>query len=711
MYLQKSTLKQIMRKIYIFSAVILIFNFTSCGQRKSTPEKEKFMYTNALINESSPYLLQHAHNPVNWYPWGEEALAKAKSENKMLLISVGYAACHWCHVMEHESYEDTTVANVMNKNFVCIKVDREERPDVDQVYMNAAYLINGNGGWPLNALAMPDGRPFYAGTYFPKNKWIELLNYFADLYKNENQKLQEQADAVSKGIRGIENVPKNIDHILFNEDTLNEMFSQFRPRLDMEKGGTRGSMKFPMPSVWEYLLHYNYLSGNKEALLAVETTLQNMAFGGIYDQVGGGFSRYATDSSWHAPHFEKMLYDNAQLVSLYSHAYQLTKNPLYKRIVYETIAFVQRELTAPEGGFYSSLDADSEGEEGKFYVWSEQEIKDILGNDAQIFIDCYGITSKGNWEHGKNIPDINEGTKNILKKYNLSNTEFQNKIETLKSKVLTARDKRIRPHTDDKILTSWNALMSTGLIDAYKAFGDEKFLELAQRNIDFLIKNISTNQNNLYRNYKNGKASIPAFLDDYAFMISALINYYQVSFKESYLQKANNFTKYTQQHFFDKASGMFFYTDDQHSNLIARKMEVADNVIPSSNSEMAKNLLQLSLFFENKNYEDESAQLVKNVIDDIKKNVGYYSNWALVMALQVRPIYEVAITGKDWKEKLSTIQSHYLPGCIFLGGETEGNLALLQNKLIEGKTMIFVCENKTCQRPVEDVDAALKQIK
>lgn len=697
-------------KLYTFYFVLLFCALSSCGQQNSKKEN-KIMYTNALIHETSPYLLQHAHNPVDWYPWGDEALAKAKKENKMLLISVGYAACHWCHVMEHESYEDTVVANIMNKNFVCIKVDREERPDVDQVYMNAAYLINGNGGWPLNALAMPDGKPFFAGTYFPKDKWIQLLEYFSDLYKNQKQKLEEQADHLSKGINDIENVPKNNTSVSFSATTLDEMFSTFSQRIDMDKGGTKGSMKFPMPSIWEYLLQYNYFNKNENALKAIEITLQHMAYGGIYDQVGGGFSRYATDPDWHAPHFEKMLYDNAQLVSLYSHAFQLTKNPLYKRIVYETIAFVKRELTSPEGGFYSSLDADSEGEEGKFYVWSKDEIKEILGSDAEIFSDYFGITSKGNWEPGKNIPDIIEGEKKIEKKYDLSADQLQNKIYELKLKVLKAREKRIRPQTDDKILTAWNALMTKGLIDAYEVFDENDFLQMAETNIDFLLKNISTRENALYRNYKNGKATIPAFLDDYAFLISALIDYYQVNFNENYLQKANEFTQYVEHHFYDKTTGMYFYTDDQHSNLIARKMEVADNVIPSSNSEMAKNLLVLGLYFENTNYESQSAQLVKNVIDDIKKSTGYYSNWAQVMALQIKSPYEVAILGNDWQQKLSEFHKHYLPNTIYLGGTKEGNLTLLQNKLVEGKTIIYVCENKTCQLPVEKVEAAMKQIK
>ncbi|MGH2647037.1 MAG: thioredoxin domain-containing protein, partial [Ginsengibacter sp.] len=439
--------------------------------------------------------------------------------------------------------------------------------------------------------------------------------------------------------------------------------------------------------------------------------LDNMADAGIYDQVGGGFSRYATDSKWHAPHFEKMLYDNAQLISLYSHAFQVTKKDLYKQIIYETIAFVQRELTSNEGGFYSSLDADSEGEEGKFYVWSKEEIKQILGSGAEIFCDYFGITDKGNWEPGKNIPDINMGDKNIEKKYNLTQDELLKKINSLKDIVFKEREKRIRPHTDDKILTSWNALMAKGLLDAYKTFGEKSFLDLAQKNIDFLLKNIVTKDSGLYRNYKNGNATIPAFLDDYAFMISTLIDYYEVTFNENYLQKANSLMEYVEQHFFDKSSGMFFYTDDQHSNLIARKMEVSDNVIPSSNSEMAKNLLFLGLYFENKNYEEQSKQLVKNVIDDVKKNLGYYSNWAQVMALQVREPYEVAIVGNDWQTKLQGLQKNYLPNAIFLGGNNEGTISLLQNKLVEGKTMIYVCENKTCQRPVEEVSEALKQIK
>ena len=669
------------------------------------------MNTNELIHESSPYLLQHAHNPVHWYPWGDTALLKARHENKMLLISVGYAACHWCHVMEHESYEDTTVAAIMNQYFVCIKVDREERPDVDQVYMNAAYLINGNGGWPLNAFAMPDGRPFFAGTYFPRDKWIQLLEYFADLYKNKRQGLDEQADHVSKGIREIENVPRNDKDVTFSPSTLDTMFSTLAQRVDRTKGGTVGAMKFPMPSIWEFLLIYHYRSKHPLALSLVETTLHQMARGGIYDQVGGGFSRYSTDPNWHAPHFEKMLYDNAQLVSLYSHAFQVTKNPLYQRIVYETIAFVERELTSPDGGFYSSLDADSEGEEGKYYVWTAIELERILGSDAPLFADYFGITAEGNWEPDKNIPDVNFGIAGITATYQLTENQLSERIAELSRKVLLERQKRVRPQTDDKILTAWNALMAKGLLDAYQAFGERSFLQMAATAIDFLLSKMGATQGTLCRNYKNGKATIPGFLDDYAFLITALIQYYQVTFDEVFLQKARELTGYVNRHFLDTSSGMYFYTDDQYSELIARKMEVADNVISASNSEMAKNIWLLSLYFENSDYEKQAEQLVKNISDDMMKNPGYYSNWAQALAMQITPVYEVAVAGENWAPLLADLQRHFLPHSIFLGGTDEGLLPLTQKKIVPGQSLIYVCTNKTCQLPVTEVQEALQQMK
>jgi len=663
---------------------------------------------NSLINETSPYLLQHANNPVNWFAWNETTLQKAKDEQKMLLISIGYAACHWCHVMEHQCFEDAEVAKVMNENFVCIKVDREERPDVDQVYMNAAYLINGNGGWPLNALAMPDGKPFFAGTYFPKENWIQLLEYFASAYKDDREKLLQQAENLSKGIREIEEVPFNDDNISVQKDIVEEMFSSLQNRIDFQRGGTKGAMKFPMPSVWEFLLQYHYFFKNKEALKAVEITLNNMANGGIFDQVGGGFSRYATDAKWHAPHFEKMLYDNGQLVSLYSNAYKVTKSELYKKVVYETLEFVERELTSPEGGFYSALDADSEGEEGKYYVWTKREVDDIVQEDATFYSEYYGITNSGNWEDQKNIPDVNYGDKELVKSYQLADKQISDKIKLLNKKLFNEREKRARPATDDKILTSWNALMTIGYLDAYKSFGEEKFLSSAKKNIDFLLKNVCTN-NSLFRSFKNNKAAINGFLDDYAFFITALIEYYQVSFDEFYLKKALTLADYTLAHFFDEKSGMFYYTNDLHSNLIARKMEITDNVIPSSGSQMTKNLLLLSYYFENQKFEEYAVQQMKNILADAQKNVNYYSNWAQGILMVLFPPFEVAIMGKEWEEKLRAFQKNYLPGAIFLGAEKTGTLPLLEGKESEN-TKIFVCKNKTCKLPVSEVGKALDEI-
>ncbi|NRA12842.1 MAG: thioredoxin domain-containing protein, partial [Crocinitomicaceae bacterium] len=385
--------------------ISVLFISSSCAQtaQKTKEDTNGHKYTNELIHESSPYLLQHAHNPVNWYPWGDKALKKAKDENKMLIISVGYSACHWCHVMEHESFEDTVVAKIMNDNFVCIKLDREERPDVDQIYMTAAQIITGRGGWPLNVLALADGRPFYAGTYFAKEQWMQVLEYFKNIQNTDPQKLIVEAEKITQGINSSENVLFNSNEVDFHMRDLNESFNLAKTNFDFIKGGGLNAPKFPMPSAWEYMLHYSYISKNAEALRAVEATLDNMAFGGIYDHVGGGFARYSTDTDWHVPHFEKMLYDNSQLVSLYTHAWQKTKNPLYKKVVDETLVFVEREMTSSEGGFYSSLDADSDGEEGKFYVWTKKEIDKALGENAAVFNAYYDVTEIGNWEHGKNI--------------------------------------------------------------------------------------------------------------------------------------------------------------------------------------------------------------------------------------------------------------------------------------------------------------------
>jgi uncharacterized protein YyaL (SSP411 family) len=699
-----------MKKEIQLSFVVLSLLFSSCKGQNKEPKKETHPYTNELIHESSPYLLQHAHNPVNWFPWVDKAFQKAKDENKLVIISIGYAACHWCHVMEHESFEDVEVAKYMNEHFVCIKVDREERPDVDQIYMTAAQLLTGSGGWPLNALALANGKPFYAGTYFPKESWLEKLAYFIDIQSKNPKALEEQAQKVTDGIHNSETITFSDEKSIATMDEINTLFNQWKPSIDFIKGGELSAPKFPMPSNWGFLLQYNYLTKNTDALKAVTIILDNMAFGGIYDQLGGGFSRYSTDVNWKAPHFEKMLYDNAQLISLYSHAYQVTKNPLYKAVVEKTLAFIESELTATNGGFYSSLDADSEGEEGKYYVWTEKEITTILGKEAQLFIDYYQVSKSGNWKKGTNILYRSIKEHRLEKKYNLTIIQIQSKIEANKIMLLKVRSKRIKPRLDDKILTSWNGLMIKGYIDAYETFGHEKYKEKALKNAKFILENVLQKNGELKRNYKNNAATINGLLDDYAFTIDAFISIYQATFDESYLSIAKELTDYSITHFFDAKSGMFFYTHNQFSNLISRKMEITDNVIPSSNSQMAKNLFQLGLFFDNEDYTSKSKQMLLNVKKDMHKNIRYYSNWGSLELLFISPPNEIAIVGENSETLRKEFTKYYLPNSLFLGAENEGTLSLLKGKLIANKTTIYVCTNKSCKAPTTNVADALKQI-
>jgi len=687
-------------------------------EKRMKQDKQTHKYTNQLIHESSPYLLMHAHNPVDWYPWGQKALDKAKRENKLVIISIGYAACHWCHVMERESFEDPEVAKIMNEYFISIKVDREERPDIDQVYMNAAQLLTGQGGWPLNAIALPDGRPFYAGTYYPKETWKSLLVQISNIYKQSPEKIEQQAKNLTEGIKSSEIITLNTGKPGFNPDDLDKIYTNWEGSIDFQEGGLKGAPKFPLPIGYHFLLKYHHMTQNKKALEAVKITLDKMALAGIYDQVGGGFARYSTDTYWKVPHFEKMLYDNGQLVSLYSAAYQLTKDPLYKKIVYETLEFIERELTSPglpKGGygFYSSLDADSEGEEGKFYTWTKEEIEKVLGKEAKLIIDYYNVTSAGNWETDKNILLRSKRDETFAEENKISVQELQKQVTSARQKLLEARSKKVRPPLDDKILTAWNALMLTGYVDAYRVFDEDRFLEKALKNALFIEKYMLSTDGRLNRNFKidKGKSSINGFLDDYAFAIKAFVSLYQATFDEQWLFKAERLLKYTLQHFYDKSSGMFYYTSDLDPQLIARKMEVTDNVIPASNSVMAANLYLLGEYFYNEDYIKISKQMVNNVKSNLVRGGTYFANWSILMAYFIEKPLEVAIVGDDCILKRKELDRHYLPNVILLGGKTEGKLPLLENKLVKGQTTIYVCKNKACMLPVTDTDRALKQIK
>jgi uncharacterized protein YyaL (SSP411 family) len=678
-------------------------------------ESTQSKYTNALIDETSPYLLQHAHNPVNWYAWNDETLEKAKREDKLILISIGYSACHWCHVMEHQSFEDEAVAKIMNEHFICIKVDREERPDIDQIYMLAVQLMTGQGGWPLNCFALPDGRPLYGGTYFPKEQWINILHNLADVYRNERDKAIEYAVRLTEGVKQAELIKEKEQQDEFTIETLHQSFIKWKSHFDKVEGGPNRAPKFPLPNNYQFLLRYAFSStvikeSGGEALQHVNLTLQKMAYGGIYDQIGGGFSRYSVDHYWKAPHFEKMLYDNAQLVTLYSEAFQATKNPLYKQVVYETLAFIERELTSAEGAFYSALDADSEGEEGKYYVWNKEELQTILKDNFNLFADYFNINERGLWEHNNYILLRHESDEAIALKHNISVELLQKTINTIKKQLLEIREQRIRPGLDDKTLTSWNALMLKGYVDAYTVFGEQHFLDVAIKNATFIITKQLRTDGGLNHNYKNGKSTINGYLEDYCFTIEALIALYEATFSENYLHQADKLINYCITHFQDKKSGLFYFTSDEDKALISRKMELSDNVIPASNSSIAKSLFKLGHHFENEDYILMSRKMLNNMLPEIVNYGAGYSNWAMLLLHFTEPFYEVAIVGKDSISKRQEFNKHYLPNSVFAGSIAESDLPLLKNRNINNQTYIYVCSNKTCNKPVNEVSEAVDYI-
>jgi len=692
--------------INTLTVISLLFFTLSCGNSQQHIEEveSKHQHTNLLIDESSPYLLQHAHNPVNWNPWGEAAFEKAKAEDKLVLISVGYSACHWCHVMEEESFEDSAIAEYMNENFICIKVDREERPDVDQIYMNAVQLMNGSGGWPLNCFALPDGRPVYGGTYFPKNNWMELLQNLAVTYEKDKGSFEKYATNLTEGIQQSELVTVATENSAVDIKILDGMLKKWKESFDNKHGGPNRAPKFPLPNNYEFLMQYGHLNDNDELLQHVDLTLNEMAMGGIYDQVGGGFARYSTDEKWKVPHFEKMLYDNAQLLTLYSQAFQRTKNPLYKKTVFQTVDWLTREMTTNEGAFYSALDADSEGEEGKFYVWTEEELKQALSaEEFETAKQIYHINAKGKWE-GNYIP-LTDSDK---LKDKLKDSEFLANWNSINKKLFRAREKKIRPRTDDKILTSWNAMTITGLVEASMAFNNNDFRKLAIDNANFLVENQIKPDGGLWHTYKNGVSKIDGFLDDYAFTICAFIKLYELTFDETWLLKAQGLTEYAIAHFKDEKTSMFYYTSNSSESLIARKMETSDNVVPASNSEMANALYDLGTLLDSNSYKQTAIQMLANMQGDMAEYPSSFSNWGLLSMKIVMPYYEIAITGKDWQKMASELNETYVPNKLLMGGET-GKIPLLEGKFI-GVPTIFVCVNKSCKMPVESVGEALKQI-
>jgi uncharacterized protein YyaL (SSP411 family) len=666
---------------------------------------------NELHSETSPYLLQHANNPVHWKAWNSNSLATAQEQNQLIIISIGYSACHWCHVMEHESFENNEVAQIMNQHYINIKVDREERPDVDAVYMKAVQIMTGRGGWPLNIVALPDGRPIWGGTYFRKDEWISTLEQLQELYQSQPEKMIGYAKKLHLGIEslGISNATISSDDL--NQNSIEPLIEKWIKSFDLEFGGMARAPKFMMPNNYTFLLRYGHQKQNQEVLNFVNLTLKKMAFGGLFDTVGGGFSRYSVDMKWHVPHFEKMLYDNGQLVSLYADAYKLTKNSLYKQVIEKTLTFISRELTNAENGFFCALDADSLNdnqhlEEGAFYVWKKVTLQNMLKEDFDLFSQVFNVNEFGYWEEGNYVLIQNQELEAIAIQNKITLSELQSKKKAWEQFLFVEREKRSKPRLDDKALTSWNAIMLKGFVDAYKALGDSNYLEIAIKNATFIIEKQWTAEGNLYHNYKNGKSTINGYLEDYCFVIEAFIALYEVTIDEKWLQNAKQLTDYCFDTFYDEKSGFFAFTSKIDAPLITTHFETEDNVIPASNSVMANNLFKLSVYFHNPYYETICMKMLQQIIPNIDYPSGY-SNWLNVFMNYSKQNKELGVCGEKALEYTTKINQHYFPNIVIAGTKSTTSLPFLKDRFVENKTLFYVCQNQTCLLPTPNFEEVL----
>lgn len=672
------------------------------------------MSTNRLLDAQSPYLLQHAHNPVDWYPWGPEALSKAVQENKPILVSIGYSACHWCHVMERESFEDEITASLMNAHFVCIKIDREERPDLDNIYMDAVQAMGLQGGWPLNVFLMPNQKPFYGGTYFPNAKWKQLLTNIADAFVAHPEQLAESAEGFGRGLNRKETEKYGIQagEAELEADELVAVCAKLTAQFDPEWGGMNRVPKFPMPAIWHFVLDYALLASREDLKQSVFFTLQKMGMGGIYDHLRGGFARYSVDGEWFAPHFEKMGYDNGQLLELYAKAYQVSQDPFYLEKVRETKDWLLAEMMQEEGGFHAAQDADSEGVEGKFYTWTYAELAALLGVDFGWFSRLYSLKPEGNWEEGVNILFQTESYAAVANAFGKPLPEFMEKLRTLKARLLSHRNLRIYPGKDDKVLAGWNGLLDAGLIQAYFATGEEPYLELALRNLQFVREKLFKD-GQLYRSYKNGLAYTPAFLEDYAALLKASLMAYSASGDSTWLQMAQQLAEVAMARFYDPEDGFFFFSDPSAEKLIANKKELFDNVIPSSNSLLARGIHRLGLLTYEENYGKVAQHMLGGMKELIAQEPGFLCNWANFYLESLVPTAEIAVVGRGAKEKALALQRGYLPNAVVAWSETPTeSVPLLQGKTAdsEGNALIYVCVDRRCLRPLSEVADALAQI-
>lgn len=664
---------------------------------------------NRLSEESSPYLLQHQHNPVHWWAWKEAAWQKARQENKLVLISIGYSACHWCHVMEKEVFEDRECAAFMNEHFICIKVDREERPDVDAVYMDALHLMGRQGGWPLNVFALPDGRPVYGGTYFPKSQWLNVLENLVDLFRNDYDKVTEYASRLQEGLTQMNQLDVMQEEITFQPEYLHVLVEEWSASWDWNKGGNNRAPKFPMPNNWEFLLNYGARTNQPKVLEFVHLTLKKMALGGIYDQIGGGFARYSVDDQWKVPHFEKMLYDNAQLLSVYAQAYRHDPQPLYRSILELTIQWLEREMKAPTGLYYSALDADSEGVEGKYYTWTEEELRDVLQDDFDFAKEYYRIGAEGYWEHGQNILLRTVTDEVFAEQHHLTLSELNNRVQRVQSKLMKVRQQRIRPGLDHKCLTSWNALLITGFVEVYKSFQDEQYLGMAIQLAEAIELQMVDKNGNLMHVQTNGAAKQAAFLDSYAFLAEAYITLYEASAREQWLLRAKELADAALHHFAEQQLGLMYFTSSKGEQLVARRVEVQDNVIPASNSSMCKVMFRLAHHFEDPTYETISEKMLSQAVQQITYASGS-SNWLQVFMWHVFPFYEVVFTGERSKEFMKQAHQEVLPQMLVAASTINSELPLFANRF-GTNSAIYVCTGKMCFAPVTEWEHARPLLK
>ncbi|PWV54144.1 thioredoxin domain-containing protein [Chitinophaga sp. S165] len=673
---------------------------------------------NRLAKETSPYLLQHAHNPVDWYPWGEEALQRAKAEDKPILVSIGYAACHWCHVMERESFEDEATARIMNELFINIKIDREERPDLDHIYMDAVQAMTGSGGWPLNVFLTPDKLPFYGGTYFPPVKafnrpsWKEVLLALSQAFKERREDLETQAENMREHLAQSSRFGENTGNLqlvpkeeLFTKAQCDTIFSNVMQQGDKVWGGFGNAPKFPGTFNIQYLLRYHHSFNEPAALQQALLSLDKMIQGGIYDQLGGGFARYSTDAKWLAPHFEKMLYDNALLVDVMSEAYQLTGNELYARTIADTLGFVEREMTDAGGGFYSALDADSEGVEGKFYTWSRKEIEEILGADATLFCDFYDVTEEGNWEE-TNILWITKPAAVFAAENGITEEALERNLAISREKLMAGRSGRIRPALDDKIILGWNGLMVHACCRAYAALGVEKYREMGISAMKFCLNNLQqVDKQSFFHTFKAGVAKYPAFLDDYAWLVRALIALQEVTGDAEWLDKAKEVTEYVTTNFSDEGGIYFYYTEAGQTDVIVRKKEVYDGATPSGNAVMASNLIYLSIVYDRKDWSERGIAMLAGQSQMAVRYSTSFGVWAGLLLQLVNGIKEIAIVGSDYKSRMQDTNRHYIPFKVMLGAATDKlGIPLLERRERPGETLIYVCEDYHCIKPVNYIE-------